>query len=59
MHKQNVATRLLRRIYTSRLRMRFPHCLAFCKYLDCFIYAYGNERNYYEKTKQCEKRTRK
>ena len=38
----------LRCIYTSRLRMRLPHCIAFFYYLPWFVDVYWNKSYYFE-----------
>ena len=49
----------LRRVYTSRLRMRLPHCVAFFYYLPWFVDVYGKKSYYFENAMHCGKRMRK
>ena len=49
----------LRRVYTSRLHIRFPHCVVVFKYLRWFIYVYGKKQYYFKNATQCGKRMRK
>ena len=58
-HRRHKKWCYLRRVYTSRLRMRFPHWVAFPKYLPWFIYVYGTKHYYFENTMQCGKRISK
>ena len=44
----------LRRVYTSRLCMHFPHCVVFCKSLRWFIYVYGKKLYYFEMKRSAE-----
>ena len=43
----------------SRLRMGFPHCIAFSHYFPWFIYVYGNKHYYFENATQCGQRMSK
>ena len=46
-------------VYTSRLRMRLPHCIAFFYYLPWYVDVYGKKIYYFVNAMHCGKRMRK